>query len=252
MICCKQYAVLIKSEVDFLKFGVYEEYYSENGELANCQTFSPGNFRSTDRNEINSMVVRLELVPLFGYMWNSFYVNPRLKSDKSIVKLKPQIRINEDFDYNIRWLENVECFQCIDYCGYHYAKRVNDSMSTKDNANYYDDHMRKIRSFIDLYDGSEKMPTVVRSNVFWLYTKYAFSSIVRIKNDSELSGMIDKITEDSLYSQFLKTRFETISIKQKIMINILRLNNKRLLKLVSFFIREIRSKLPIIFSKIKR
>lgn len=246
------YEALSVSNADMLKFGVFEEYYSDKGDLVSCQKFSPGNFTLNDEEYIKSKAVDLELVPLFGYMWNSFYKNSRYDSKKKRVRLNPEIRINEDFDYNIRFLSNVKCMQGIDYCGYHYAKRVNNSMSTRKNEAYLKDHMRKIYSFISLYGSVDFMSTVVRRNVFWLYTRYVFSALERASNNVSCRIIWREIKTNQLYMYFKSTSFSESSLKIKIMTTILKIQNFTLIKLLINLISWIKKCTPIMFNTLKR
>lgn len=246
------YEALSVSNADMLKFGVFEEYYSDKGDLVSCQKFSPGNFTLNDEEYIKSKAVDLELVPLFGYMWNSFYKNGRYDSTKKRVRLNPEIRINEDFDYNIRFLSNVKCMQGIDYCAYHYAKRVNNSMSTRKNETYLKDHMRKIYSFISLYGSVDFMSTVVRRNVFWLYTRYVFSALERSSDDETREKMWKYIKTNEMFSLFENTSFSGMSIKIRIMTTLLKSKNLKLITKFAKFITISKKYAPILFSLIKR
>ena len=246
------YEALSVSNADMLKFGVFEEYYSEKGDLVSCQKFSPGNFTLNDEEYIKSKAADLELVPLFGYMWNSFYKNSRYDSTKKRVRLNPEIRINEDFDYNIRFLSNVKCMQGIDYCAYHYAKRVNNSMSTRGNERYFEDHIRKIESFISLFITVNNMPVCVRSNVFWLYTRYVFSAIERASDFKTRKKIWKDIRYSYMFSIFEKISFTGMPIKIRIMTALLKSKNTNVIIGFSCIITTIKKYAPSFFSLIKR
>lgn len=246
------YEALLISNADMLKFGVFEEYYSDKGQLVSRQKFSPGNFIINNEIDIKAKAVELEMIPLFGYMWNSFYKNFNSNAVKEVVRLNPNISINEDFDYNIRFLSNVKCMQGIDCCAYHYAKRVNNSMSTRGNERYYEDHMRKINSFINLYGSVNNMPDGVRSNVFWLYTRYVFSAMERVVEDYKRNNIWNIIKSDLLFVLFKKTSFVGLPAKSKIMTMALKSGNGFLIKIIVKAIGLTKKNAPILFSIIKR
>lgn len=246
------YEALSVSNADMLKFGVFEEYYSAKGDLISCQKFSPGNFTLIDEEDIKAKAVDLELVPLFGYMWNSFYKNSRYDSTKKRVRLNPEIRINEDFDYNIRFLSNVKCMQGIDFCAYHYAKRVNNSLSTKKNDMYLRDHMRKISNFVSLYGSVNAMSIVIRRNVFWLYTRYVFSALERSSDDETREKMWKDIKTNEMFSLFENTSFSGMSIKIRLVTIILKSKNLKLITKFARFITATKTYAPVLFSLIKR
>lgn len=237
-----------KSGSDFLKFGIFEEYYKSNGELLSREEVTPDNFIVNTKNEIYDRIVELEQVPLFGYMCNSIYRKSRIKS----TRVNPDIKVNEDFDYNIRYVKNITCMEGISYCGYHYAKRANASVSTRKNPNYYVDHMRKIAGLIDLYNGVQNMPISIRSKVFWLYTRFIYSTLERNLASGADKEAFDTIRQDIKYKLFKETAFVDLSLKQKVMIYLLKTGNFFMLESMVRIIALAKSKLPVVFSRIKR
>lgn len=237
------------SNADIIKFGVIEEYYNEKSELVSVKKFSPGEFILKNQEDIYVKAVELELVPLFGYMWNSFYRNYRRNSTR--IRLNPDIKVNEDFDYNVRLLKKIKIFQGIDYCGYYYGKRVNNSLSTRENKKYYEDHMRKISSFIGLFGDYDRMPEIVKSNVFWLYTRYVYSTLERV-NGEDRYCILKMLMQDSYFQHFKRTSFINRNLKQKILICCLRSESKIIISILVDIIRLFKKKLPIIFIIVKR
>lgn len=243
----KAYEAITASGADLLKFGVYEEYYATTGQLVGSKAFSPKNFLADNKEIIKAKAVELELVPLFGYMCNSFYRNCKLNS----TRLNPKIKVNEDFDFNIRYINNISCVQGIDYCGYHYAKRANESVSTSTNPTYYQDHIRKITGFLKLYQGVQNMPKVVRSNVFWLYTRFMYSAIARADVKCRMS-VIKTIVQDDNYKLFRETEFSHLSIKQRLMVGVLQSGSPIILSILVYLIVMTKRCFPKIFLQVKR
>ncbi|MDO4921920.1 MAG: hypothetical protein Q4E64_08880 [Phascolarctobacterium sp.] len=182
-------------------------------------------------------------------MWNSFYRNYRRNSTS--IRLNPNIKVNEDFDYNVRLLKNIKIFQGIDFCGYHYSKRINNSLSTKDNKEYYKDHMRKISGFIDLFGGYDRMPELVKSNVFWLYTRYVYSALERVNREDRYCTL-KMVMQDNHFQCFLNTHFIDIGLKEKILIGCLKSNSKMMIMILVNCIQFFKEKLPTIFITMKR
>jgi len=243
----KAYEAITASGADLLKFGLYEEYYAATGQLVTSKAFSPKNFLADNKERVKAKAVELELVPLFGYMCNSFYRNCKLHS----TRLNPKIKVNEDFDFNIRYINNISCMQGIDYCGYHYAKRENESVSTSINPTYYQDHMRKITGFLKLYQGVQNMPDIVRSNVFWLYTRFIYSAVARADVKCR-SSVIKTIVQDDNYKLFRETDFSNLSIKQRLMIGILQSGNPIIISILVYLIVMTKRYLPNFFLQVKR
>lgn len=243
----KAYRSITDSGADLLKFGVYEEYYAVTGQLVTSKPFSPNNFLVDNKESIKAKAVELELVPLFGYMCNSFYRNCKM----SYTRLNHKIKVNEDFDFNIRYINNISCMQGIDYCGYHYAKRENESVSTSINPTYYRDHMRKITGFLEIYEGVSNMPKVVRSNVFWLYTRFIYSAVARADVKCRTS-VIKTVIRDDIYKLFRETEFSNLSVKQKLMIFFLKIDSPIIINILVCLIVMIKRYLPEIFLQVKR
>ena len=66
----KAHAILADGQYDCLKFGCLEEYYSRDGKLKYTQTSSMKDGEYHSGMELWNQIVRMEMIPLFGYAWN--------------------------------------------------------------------------------------------------------------------------------------------------------------------------------------
>lgn len=151
------------SSIDCVKFGVIEEYYSHNN-LINSRSCPLDTHVYTGNQNIFQKTVEMELVPLFGYLWNGIYKSDIIRDHN--VKLNESLKVNEDFEFNMRYFQYVNKLQCVNYTGYHYAKRSNSSLSSKRNDDYYQLHMMKIELFLDRYKILECEDQQTLQNIF--------------------------------------------------------------------------------------
>ena len=175
-----------------------------------------------DRNEIAKQILKMELVPLFGYLWNGFYRREIIEGNG--LELNPSYRVNEDFDFNIRYFEYVNIFKCIDYTGYHYIKLTeSNSLSSQKNDDYYNLHIMKIERFLAFFHGFENMDDESKSMLFWMYTRIVYSTLQRaIESDENIQKLLTSIRDSKIYNYFKCVEFINISEKQKLMIFLLR------------------------------
>lgn len=112
--------------------------------------------------------------------------------------------------------------------------------------------MRKIYSFISLYGSVDFMSTVVRRNVFWLYTRYVFSALERASDDETREKMWKYIKTNEMFSLFENTSFSGMSIKIRLVTILLKSKNLKLITKFVRFITATKKYAPVLFSLIKR
>lgn len=239
-------------QADCVKFGCFEEYFNADGEKAYSKKCCLTEQVYDNSDTIRQQMVRMELIPLFGYLWNAIY-RASIILDKGLL-FNDQYRVNEDFDFNIRYFKYVQRLQCSSYCGYHYAKRLNNlSLSTKNNDEYYDLHMMKIREFLQNFPSIESIDAQTMSNIFWLYTRFVYSAVQRkMVNNEPINTFIKDIRSSDLFAIYQSVHFVDIGVKQKIMISILRSKYEVLLHGLLHGISFVRIHCPFIFAAVKR
>lgn len=238
--------------IDCVKFGCIEEYFNANGDKAHSEKCCLIEQSYDTPDTIRQQMVRMELIPLFGYLWNTIY-RASIILDKGLL-FNDQYRVNEDFDFNMRYFKYVQRLQCSAYCGYHYAKRLNNfSLSTKNNDEYYELHMMKIREFLQNFPSIESIDTQTMSNIFWLYTRFVYSAVQRkMVNNEPINTFIKDIRSSDLFAIYQSVHFVDIGVKQKIMISILRSKYEVLLHGLLHGISFVRIHCPFIFAAVKR
>lgn len=234
--------------IDCLKYGVVEEYFVKN-KLEYKKECSLSNFFSENKNEIQNEILKLEQIPLFGYSCNSFYYLKMIKENN--IRFR-NYSMNEDFIFNIEYFSFIKNFCFMNFLGYYYAKRGNNSLSSKKQDNYYELHMMKIENFLNMCNKNNNLTQKNKELIYWMYTRYIYSTIERnLSNKDYLVHLIANIKENELYNKFLLVEFKNITIKQKLMIYILKSKKSKMLIILVKIISWIKNKLPIFFAKIK-
>ena len=235
--------------VDCLKYGVIEEYFVKN-KLEYKKECSLSNFFSENKNEIQNEILKLEQIPLFGYSCNSFYYLKIIKENN--IRFR-NYSMNEDFIFNIEYFSFIKNFCFMNFLGYYYAKRGNNSLSSKKQDNYYELHMIKIENFLNVCNKNNNLTQKNKELIYWMYTRYVYSAIERnLSNKEYLINLIEKIKKSKLYRQFFLIDFKNITMKQKIMIYVLKRRQMKIIIIFAKMISWIKSKLPIFFAKIKQ
>lgn len=246
------YSYVKDEQADCVKFGCFEEYFNADGEKAYSKKCCLTEQTYDTLDDIRQQMVCMELIPLFGYLWNTIYRASIILGQGLL--FNEQYRVNEDFDFNIRYFKYVQRLQCSSYCGYHYAKRLNRlSLSTKKNDKYYDLHMMKIQEFLQSFPSIESIDAQTMSNIFWLYTRFVYSAVQRkVANNEPVDTFIRNIRSSELFFLYKTVHFTGINAKQKIMISILRSNHKTLFHILIRGISFLRSHYPFILAALKK
>ncbi|WP_231038487.1 glycosyltransferase family 2 protein [Pectinatus haikarae] len=244
---------LSEHKVQVLKYGCIEEYYTSEGTLAGSKEIALREQYITNITEIRRHILEIEQMPLFGYLWNSFYDIKALKIKERRFDL--EYEVNEDFMFNLNIFDDVEYLYCLNNCGYHYAKRVSNSLSTKKNSKYYSLHMAKINNLIKKYEKWCLLNNIVLQNIFWLYTRYIYSAIARSIKENTVRNIflfLDEIFESELFLQYRTVNFSDALFKQRILVNVLKSRKKFLIILMCGCISFVKNHFRLMFARIKR
>lgn len=246
----KAYDTLVDGHYDCLKFGCLEEYYSRDGKLKYTKTSSMKDGEYYSGTELWNQIVRMEAVPLFGYLWNGFYSRDIVAVNH--ISLDETFKVNEDFDFNIRFFKYVESLRCTSWTPYHYAKRAGSSLSSQEKNYSYDAQMMKIRGLIGLYPNLQQIPADARSDIFWMYTRFVFALLVRAKRNGDFNSTWEQVRKDTLYEEFCNTEFIGLSGKKKQMINTLKAGKGIRFGLLLEIIYIAKTYLPVLFAMVKK
>lgn len=246
----KAYSFLKDEKYECLKFGCIEEYYSKSGKLIYTQKCVMPESEWAAGSELCDQIVKMETIPLFGYAWNGFY-------SKAITAMpgmdfNENLKVNEDFDFNIRFFRRVKRLKCMADSAYHYAKRSGGSLSGEEKNYHYEAQMMKIRALIQLYPNVDLISKEIREKIFWMYTRFVYALLVRAKRMGKCRETEEKVYRDLVYKQFCETEFPEATGKQKLMTQALKNPNGVIFRTLFNTIYVTKTYLPILFSMVKK
>lgn len=242
------YDILKKDDYDCLKFGLQEEYYDQTNKLKYSRKCSLNQKVYKAGNELYNQIINMEAIPLFGYLCDGFY--KREIALENGIFMNEKLKVNEDFDFNIRYFRFVKQLYCSSSTGYHYAKRMNGSLTNQHQAYAYEVQMMKIHGLLDFTPQKLAPMNAERQKIFWMYVRFVYALLSDTKSD-KMNKVIERIRKDSLYDEFLSTDFMDLSTKQKILVHFLKNKHKKQLKILILLIQKIREDFPILFAKMK-
>ena len=243
------YDILKKYDYDCLKFGLQEEYYDQTNKLKYSKKCCLEQKIYQAGDELYNQIIDMEAIPLFGYLCNGFYKRELI--EKNHIQLDKKLKVNEDFAFNIQFFQFVQKLICIPAVGYHYAKRINGSLTNQHQAYAYDVQMMKIKGLLNFYQGKIEPTPEEKQKIFWMYTRFAYALLSGVKHDN-INNMLMQIEKDPLYQEFISVKFRGVSVKQRILIDLLKSDHKLILKGLLSFIQSIQQNHPVLFAKIKR
>ena len=237
------YDALQENDYDFVKCGAYEEYYDFREKLLYSRPCCLPEKEYRGTTEIAEQVIDMELIPLFGYIWNGVYKVSTVKDNG--LWFDRALKVNEDFAFNIRYLPFVKKMKCLSYCGYHYAKRDSDSLSSTNKYYDFETHLMKIRDLLVLLRNNQVETQINLDKVFWVFTRFTLSAL-------EAGTSLEIIRKEELFARYLKHRFGPLGIKKKVLTGILQSDNAFIIKPAVCLIGFIKQYLPVVFAKVKK
>ena len=206
-----------------------------------------------DKN-INDVLIDLEYKFLFGSSSNKFYKKEII--DKHHIRNEHQA-LKEDFEFNIKFFREISNLYVLNEPFYFYMKRNNGSLTAKFVPDYFPIHMKTLSSFIKLLQVREELNQNAIELVVNRFIRYTLSAIER--NTSPNANLTLKAQKDwiigSVYNQeqfkLMVNNAYLVSKKQKPIYFLLKYKMSSLLVLLGNFVKLVKSKLPILFTKLK-
>lgn len=244
--------ILSSYHPQLLKFSAVEEYYSDSNNIVWSKKLQLKDKYIDVVDNLRMSVIAMEEIPLFGYVWNGFYSRKYVIENN--IRFNTAYTVNEDFAFNIEVAKNLKTMYSSSFIGYHYAKRINNSLSTSYQRDYYSLHLMKVQLLIDVFKSWNLYIDDIKGKIFWMYCRYTFSYYEReyINNNDKFIHVWEIVHSNPLFSEFKNIDLTTYKIKQKMLVSILRLDKPLLLRSVIWFISKIKTNFPIIFAKVKR
>lgn len=243
------HARLLQNKAQILKYGCVEEYFGKNDVLIGNRVLHIDEGYYSDKIIIRKMILEMEKIPLFGYVWNTFYDAQLIKTHS--LMFDNNLKVNEDFIFNMEVFNFVNQLDCLNCCGYHYEKRVNNSLSTKENSDYFKLHIVKINKLLESYYNWHMLDNKIKQDIFWFYTRYIYSYVCRTLRSNTLyytKKSLLEVFSTSLFKQYSDINFQECSFREHILTNQLQNKNIHIIILICLLINIIRLRFPLTFA----
>ena len=237
------YDALQADDCDFVKCGAYEEYCDADENVMYTRACSLPNQSFQDVKAITNQVIDMELIPLFGYNWNGCYKMEIIEENH--LRFDETLKVYEDFAFNMAYLPFVRKMQCLSYCGYHYVKRNNNSLSLQKSNYVYNIQLMKIRSFLSLLKKNENETQENLDKIYWMFTRFTYSIL-------ESGTSMEVIRKEPVFDAYKKHCFGQLGFKKKVLTGILQSDNVFLIILVAELMGIVKRYLPVLFAKVKK
>ena len=245
-------SVISEFNPDVISIGM-QERYEIDGKLSYTKHIV-SEFEGFITTNFNPVLVNLEETFLFGYTNNKFYKKGII--DKYHIKNEHQA-LKEDFEFNIKVFSVISNFYILNEPLYFYMKRNNGSLTAKFVPDYFSIHMKTLSSFIKLLQVRGELNQNAIELVVNRFIRYTLSAIER--NTSPNTNLTLIAQKDWIIgSVYIQEQFKLmvnnaylVSKKQKPIYFLLKYEMSSLLVLLGNFVKLVKSKLPILFTKLK-
>ncbi len=243
-----------EKRVDVVMFNATEIYVNADRVIYDkVDVCYPAHVYTTAR-QVRESVIEIEKTTLFGYLWNKFY-NVQFLRQANIPFC--DMPLNEDFKFNIDIFPFVSSLITLDYIGYQYYKRDNQSLTCKFVKNYFELQLMRIMLLLTFYRDFDMCTVGVKEILCGIYERSLFSALQR--NCDARAQMSGKERRNFLKEQFNSDLFLDLmpfsspnSFLLKIMHSFLKrkqIFGSLAVARVIYFTKE---KFPVVFSKLKQ
>lgn len=157
-------------------FGLTEDYYDEQDRLHHSENILPEKRVFSGKEELRPYVIELEKQTLYGYSCNKIYRLDYLR--KQGLKFE-KVTLIEDILFNVKYFMDIDSMNIIESAGYHYNKRMDNSLTSRFVPEYYKLHKKRIDLIFRQYQYWELCDERVKAVLGALYTRYIFSALQR-------------------------------------------------------------------------
>ncbi len=167
---------LQKNPAQIVMFGLVEDHYDKNGNIYKILPISYEDKLLKTVDEVRNEIVSLENSTLYGYATNKLYSLEHLRRHN--IKFT-SIRFNEDIIFNIDVFMELESCNILSITPYHYAKRLNSSITSRFIPSYYRDIMLKIDRLYGQFEAWDMLTPEALEMIASRYSRYFFSALQR-------------------------------------------------------------------------
>lgn len=238
-------------------FGLIEEYYNAEGDFQYSRVVSYPQKLFHTREELRREMIYLERETLYGYPWNKVYELEYLKKKGITFSDYKNAKFIEDIKFNISFCMEIDTMNIMEFCPYHYAKRVENNLTNEFARDYFKFHRKRIELLLGQYRRWGLCTEEVKEILGSLYGRYILSALER--NCDQRSGMktaqrfywCRRLFKQELFRELIPAAKAEESRTLAAALKVLRRKNGFLCLLMGRGIYIIRKSLPVIYSKVK-
>ena len=235
-------------------FGHREEYYEKDGSFSYAHAVKPEACLCRNPQEVRQKILGLEQETLYGYAWNKIY-------DLDYIREKSfryeTVRLIEDIVFNIQYCMDIDTMNLLDITPYHYAKRLEGSLTTKFVPDYYPLHRRRIAMLYEQQKYWKNDSPRVRSVLGSLYGRYILSALERNcdkranMKHRDRKAFCREVFSDTLFQELLPMAQARDSRVLALALICIKTKSVFLCTAFGRAIHLVRGSLPMIYSKVK-
>lgn len=186
-------------------FGLIEEYYDAAGQVRRRVTVRADEEKRLETAAaLRPEVIGLEKRGLYGYAWNKFYDAAYLRERSLQFE---DVTLIEDILFNVQVFMDIERLNILTCTPYHYNKRLDESLTNRFVADYFELHEKRVSLILEQYAYWGMRTDGVRTALAGLYVRFLFSALQR--NCDKRAGMTRRDRR-----RFLKRTMESALFKE--------------------------------------
>lgn len=245
---------LSKSGGDALVYGMVEEYFNQDNECKYTKNVGYPEIIYCNQEEMRRKIIDLEEKTLYGYSCNKMYLRERIMEEKIFFKT---ITLIEDILFNIDYFQNSKGMVVLDTVPYHYQKKINQSLTNKFVADYYELHVERVNGLWKQYESWKLLEPKVKQSLSNIYLRYLISALQRNcdprakMSHKDRRKWIGRVYQSDIFKQF-SPYMKSNNPLLKLFSMIFKSKNKSLALMVGRVVYLIKEKMPILFSQLKQ
>lgn len=250
----KVWEALQENPAKLTVFGHMEEYYEKDGSFAYAHEVKPHGRLCTDQDQVREEILPLEQETLYGYAWNKVYDLDYIRDKKLRYET---VRLIEDIVFNIQYCMDIDTMNLLDITPYHYAKRMEGSLTTKFVPDYYPLHRRRIFMLYEQQKYWKRDNERTRSVLGSLYGRYILSALERNCDKRAKMSCKDRkkfcreVFADPLFQKLLPAAEARDSRALKLALACMKAKSVFLCLAFGRAVHLVRGSLPMLYSKVK-
>lgn len=235
-----------------LVFGLTEDYYQDNKLHHSIEIKEKRQY--LNREELRHHIICLEQKTLYGYAWNKFY---QLDYLRSLDLQYEKVTLIEDILFNVKYFMDIDSMNVLEFSGYHYNKRMDNSLTSKYVPDYYELHRKRIQMIYEQYKYWNLCTSKIKEILAILYTRYIYSAIqrnfdVKARMNYKMRKIwVEKMLDDPLVKDIIPYGRSEDKLLRVMLLGLQKRNTMIILG-IGRIIFVCKSKLPMFFAMLKQ